>query len=321
MPKDAFFRKNGQPILSKDIELEEDGIFVPMYHQFQEILSQLNVSENFNLDDMHFELLSKWKFNAHAKKFGDNQYLIAIRSGVVTQVLTLMNENSAYFSTRYKHFSEIEAPIAFACEFIWMQLFAHELGHILRGHLDLQKRGEMNLLEEVPTENFFFDIPDELYDNLNELQFLIEMDADNFSGTFVGQQLLQIINKSLEQECFDIEELVDLCVSSILIFFTFVSEQAVLTDRYPNPLTRAEIVYTTMISFIDGEIPLSSSQLDNIKSHALKETLSALMIVNDEVANFLKDDAIDHWMDSSSKAEHKYHAFSRYLSDKAFIFR
>jgi len=318
MSRDAFYRKNGQPILSQDIELEEDGIFVAMYYQFQEILTQLNVSENYDLNRIDCELLLKWGLNAHAKKLEDNQYLIAMRSGVVGQVLTLMKESSVYFTSRYKCFSEKEAPIAFGSSFIWMQIFGHELGHILRGHLDLQKRGEMNMLEEESTEVLFFDLPDDLYDNLNERQFLIEMDADNFSATFVGQQLLMLISKSFEEECFDIEELVSLCISSILIFFTFVSEQSVLNGRYPNPLTRAETVISSLISFVDGKLPLSKLQLDKIKSHALQDTLSFL-ITGDEVVNLLGDEAIDHWMDSSSKAEHKYPAFSLYLSEKAIM--
>ncbi|PKG85740.1 hypothetical protein CXF85_02825 [Colwellia sp. 75C3] len=320
MIKDAFFRKNGQPIPTKNIELEEDGLFVPMYEEFQEILAQLNSSENFSIDGIDFKLLLKWEFNAHAKKFGNNQYLIAIRSGVVGQVLTLMKESSSYFTKRYKHFLEVEPPVVFGCTLIWMQLFGHELGHIMRGHLELQKSGEMNLLDEAPTESLFLDIPDDLYDNSNELQFLIEMDADNFSATFVGQQLLKLIDKSLEQDCFDIEELVDLCVSSILIFFIFVSEQSALTDRYPNPLTRAETVISSVFLFIDGKTPLSKYQLDNIKSIALKETLSAFM-VNLGSVKFLKDDSIDHWMDSSVKAEQKYPEFCRYLSEKSIVLR
>lgn len=313
--KEDIYKELGGKLERTDAFEYEDGIFQGAYQLFERIVNDLNKAYKDVGFSLEFALTGSFKFNAHAIKFKENEYIIAFRSGIVTKTLHTLGREIDFYKDKFesKQLVDKEAPLALGCTFIWIQMFTHELGHIIRGHNDISKdRSMINMLgpaQELCSEEILTD----LSISKDELKFLIEIDADVFSSFFVAQQVIDLTKKPKDGSLISEKDILTICFSSIFFFFNWVNENQSDTTKYPPAMLRSHILFEEIIRYLDGKLNLSVSEIKAIEGEITYECYSFLEDY-DSFAQDMSRQGLDKLNAFGVKAQKSYPNFASYAS-------
>ncbi|WP_114721725.1 hypothetical protein [Vibrio cholerae] len=252
----------------------ENGIFKPSYEMFERIVESVNDAMSELDREIKFSVINSYDFNAHARKPDENTYTIQLRSGIIPMTLQIIGENVDFYTSKYPMLEDKETPVALGCVFVWTQIFAHELGHIIRGHVDLTKNNSTNLIDDEQLS--MIEVPSDTDLEKDQIKMLMEFDADLFSTFFVAEVLLNVIknpNKDIEVED---ETILSVAIASIMIFFNFLCETEGKITKYPPAMVRANVIQEKLVGHLSGKTTLSDSELSRVMTTTIYDVFSFL---------------------------------------------
>ncbi|KPM00438.1 hypothetical protein AN167_07490 [Vibrio splendidus] len=252
----------------------EDGIFKSSYEMFEQIIKDVNHAMSELDRKINFSVINSYNFNAHARKPSDNTYTIKLRSGIIPKTFQLISENVDFFSSKYPSLEDDETPVALGCVFVWTQIFAHELGHIIRGHVDLAKNNSTNLIDDEQLS--MIEIPTETDLEKDQIKMLMEFDADLFSTYFLAKIILNVIKNAKKESNIDEKTILSVAMASIVMFFNFLCETEGKSTKYPPAMVRANVIQDKLVSHLNGKTTLSGPELSKVMTTAIYDTFTFL---------------------------------------------
>lgn len=319
MNKEEFYKAYGSKYTDEEMINYDDGIFKATYKMLQGIIGRLNKAQGESGFSVELSVINSLEFNAHALKTGDKEYLIALRSGVVAYMLNVIGQEADFFKGKYPFFEDIEAPIGIGCMIAWTQLFAHELGHILRGHLDLNKNESLSHMLETEGILSADGAAITHSSKSEETRFMKEFDADFFSSFFVAEIIHNLIAKSEKAYGMSKEQTIGLASSCIFFYFNYLAGfESKKFKKYPPAMVRANLINRGIAMYLSKKIELSSFEIDKVMNAALWDAYSFL----DDYNAFNQDTSIeglDELARLESKALDNYSDFVEFLSKNSSI--
>ncbi|CAH6920621.1 conserved hypothetical protein [Vibrio chagasii] len=310
MRKEEFYSIHGAPYSHQETLDFNDEDFYGTYYLISRKLEDVN--SYFSEGGIDFSLLENWSFNAHARKLEEGYYLIALRSGIVDKVPFLLRENEDSFDLKVLSKSD---AFDLAKITIWMQIFAHELGHVLKGHNDIARVSQFNIFDESTThENEKETTAVPRFKDDEHFKMLLEIDADVFSGLFLGQLMVSWANGHFEENASDAsEDIIDVVIKSLVTIFSYIAETGKITNNYPFALKRAEIVINNAMTYFNSHKSddlCSDVDVTKVKKKVLNEAVRSILDKK-LIEKGLNQESIDHWVIESAKAVDKYSRFSQ----------
>lgn len=281
-------------MMARDEVIEyEGGIFKPVFFMFEKIIKDINLAM-IELDrEIEFGVVNSYDFNAHASKKAENKYTINFRSGIIPMTLDIVSKNTDYFRTTYPELENIETPIALGCVYVWTQILSHELGHILRGHVDITATKSTNMIDDV-SQMSMIEVPTESDISQDQVKMLMEFDADIFSAYFISKVITNtIINTKNDKEGLNEKNIISLALTTIFFFFNFLCETEGKSTKYPPAMVRSNAIQLHLVKHLSGKTSLTDDQLSDLMKDCLFDAYSFLV----DKSNFKQDmdkDSLDY---------------------------
>lgn len=251
-----------------------------MISSLEEMTYRWTSEVNSNLEEgskIEFSVSLSSSLNARAEK-KSHGYSITMNSGIFEKSFQIVGENIDYY--KQKHGAELDKEfyVSIGCAIIWTSIFGHELGHILRGHLDYLESHSSNTIDESSeppalTVNYF----DEF--SYERTKLLMEFDADVFCTKLIAEHISFLEKKSLTDSICTKGVIIDIAISSLYFLFNEQCRLEGESTKYPKAILRLNC----MLNFITKHLASKGTLSENEARKAVNETAFG-------VYSFLVDD-------------------------------
>lgn len=258
-----------------EIKDYEHGIFWPALELFEKQLTALNIALADMGKEIYIQVSNDYSLNAHAIKRADKKYLINIRSGIIPLTFGIIAENVDFFLEKYPDLEDKETSVMLGTLLVWTQIFGHELGHILRGHLDVVNNNITNLVDDESALSIIHSTKGTSLE-LDYARMIMEFDADIFSAFFVANRVLSMIKNAPEKSIKE-ETLISLALTSIFFFFNELCKIEGKSTKYPPSMVRANALNMHLVKHLSGKTSFSDEELSEIMRHSIFDTYSFLV--------------------------------------------
>jgi hypothetical protein len=295
----------------------EDGIFEHPFNMFENIIEEVNNAMSGLDKSIQFSVINSFKFNAHARKLDDKTYTIQLRSGIVPMTFQIIAENVDFFVKKYPELGDKEASVALGSIFVWTQIFTHELGHIIRGHVDIVNNKSTNLVDDT-AEMSMVEIPTKSELEKDQVKMLMEFDADIFSSYFVAKVILNTIENARKERDLEDKTIVSLAITSMFFFFNYLCELEGKSTKYPPAMVRINAIHTYMVKYLSGKTSLSDNELSEVMQESFYDAYSFLVDEN-SFEQSLERTELDHLENVETHLLSKYPVFAKLISDSVIL--
>lgn len=297
----------------------ENGIFESPFNMFENIVDEVNKAMSSLGKSIQFSVINNYEFNAHARKLNEKTYTIQLQSGIVPITLEIIADNVDFFLKQYPELENKETSLALGCIFVWTQIFTHELGHIIRGHVDIVDNELTNLVDDT-SQMSMVDIPNKSAMEQDQIRMLMEFDADIFSSYFVAKIIINTI-KTAQKE-IDLEEpdktIVGLAITSMFFFFNDLCKREGKSTKYPPAMVRINAIHIYIIKYLSGKISLSDDELSKVMKESYYDAYSFLVDEND-FGQSLKSSELEHLYRVEKNLVSKYSLFTELISNNVIL--
>ncbi|HHC6612697.1 TPA: hypothetical protein ACN311_001890 [Vibrio parahaemolyticus] len=301
-------------IMTRDEVLEyENGLFKPTFQMFENIVNDVNHAMSSLERNIEFSVANSYEFNAHARKEEDgNTYTIILRSGIIPMTFQVIGENIDFFTKHYPELEDKETSLALGSVFVWTQIFAHELGHIIRGHTDILKNKSTNLVEDS-AQISMVEMPSESELETDQVKMLMEFDADIFSSYFVAQVILNTIKNAKKEIDVEDKTIVSLALTAMFFLFNYLCELEGKSTKYPPAMVRANAIHMHLIKHLSGKTSLSDEDLSKVMRKSIFDAYSFLVDEHSFQQGMGQSD-LDHLYNVETDLLSKYPVFTDLIS-------
>ena len=294
-----------------------DGIFEHPFNMFENIIEEVNKAMSDLDKSIQFSVINSFKFNAHARKLDEKTYTIKLRSGIVPMTFQIIAENVDFFVKKYPELEDKEASVALGSVFVWTQIFTHELGHILRGHVDIINNKSTNLVDGN-SEMSMVEIPTKSELEKDQVKMLMEFDADIFSSYFVAKVILNTIGNTRKERDIEDKTIVSLAITSMFFFFNYLCELEGKSTKYPPAMIRINAIHTYIIKYLSGKMSLSDDELSKVMEESFDDAYSFL-VDEKSFEQSLEHTELEHLENVETHLLSKYPVFAELISESIIL--
>lgn len=301
----------------KEVLEFEDGIFKHPFLMFEKIIKEVNKAMSALGKNIQFSVINSYEFNAHARKLDDKTYTIKLRSGIVPMTFQIIAENVDFFVQKYPELEDKEASVALGSLFVWTQIFTHELGHIIRGHVDIINNKSTNLVDDT-AEMSMVEIPSKSDLEKDQVKMLMEFDADIFSSYFVAKVIINTIKNAKKERNLEDKTIVSLAITSMFFFFNYLCEIEGKSTKYPPAMVRVSAIHTYIVKYLSGKTSLSDEELSQLMRESFYEAYSFLVDENSFKQSLIRTE-LDYLANVETHLLSKYPVFTKLISDSVIL--
>lgn len=301
----------------KEVLEFEDGIFKHPFLMFEKIVKEVNKAMSALGKNIQFSVINSYEFNAHARKLDDKTYTIKLRSGIVPMTFQIIAENIDFFVQKYPELEDKEASVALGSIFVWTQIFTHELGHIIRGHVDIVNNKSTNLVDDT-SEMSMVEMPTKSDLEKDQVKMLMEFDADIFSSYFVAKVIINTIKNAKKERRLEDKTIVSLAITSMFFFFNYLCEIEGKSTKYPPAMVRVSAIHTYIVKYLSGKTSLSDEELSQLMKESFYDAYSFLVDEN-SFKQSLSRTELDYLANVETHLLSKYPVFTKLISDSVIL--
>jgi len=290
----------------------EIKIFKTVFKNFERIIEEVNIVLSELGKDIQLSLIDSMELNAHADKYDDKTYTIELRNGIIPLTSKVIGYNLDFFKKYFPQLEDVEISIALGSQFIWTQIFTHELGHIVRGHVDIVNNKPIDYIGNS-SKMFMTRVSQKLDLEKDQVAMLMEYDADIFSSFFLAHQVLSMIKNPKKINGLSEKTIIELALTSIFFCFNYLCEHEGINTLYPPAMIRVNAIHTHLIKHLSGKTTLSDDELSKLMHESVFDAYSFLTDEDDFQQN-MEESGLDHLHYIETHLLNKYPTFESLIS-------